>query len=640
MSNILVKLKDGQNVVLPEGASGIDLVNKLDENLPREAVAIKIGEHIKDLTTIFTDNQEDVEIITLNSPDGLEVLRHTTAHIMAQAVRRIFPGTKIAIGPTIQDGFYYDFDPITTFTAEDIEKIEEEMQKIIKEDYPIRREELPRRDAIALFSQLGEPYKVELLEELPGDVVSIYRQGEFLDLCRGPHLPSTGRARVFKLLKIAGAYWRGDETKKMLQRIYGTAFPERKHLEEYLKRLQEAARRDHRKLGPQLELYQMFEEAGPGLIFYLPKGALLRSIIEDFLKQEHLKRGYQLLHTPHIMRGKLWRTSGHYENYRENMYFVPLEGEEEYVLKPMNCPGHILIYKHKIRSYRDLPIKFFELGTVYRKERSGVLLGLLRVRGFTQDDAHIFCHPEALEKEIREVFSFALDMLSTFGFKDYKILLSTRPLEGFIGEVANWDKAEKALASALEKEAVDYHVDKGAGAFYGPKIDITIKDVLGREWQGPTIQLDFNLAERFDLTFVDSDGEHKRPVMIHRALLGSLERFLGCLVEQYGGDFPLWLAPVQVLLIPVAERHQPFCRELQKKFTLEGIRVELDERRENIGYKIREAELQKIPYMIVIGDKEVSTNKLSLRSRKIGNEGEWQVEEFVRRIKEESEKKI
>ena len=564
----------------------------------------------------------------------LETLRHSTSHIMAAAVQELYPGAKLGIGPAIEDGFYYDFDiPNTTLTLEDLPKIEEKMREIIKKDEPFERQEIGKDEALKLFEKRKEKYKVELIKGIPEEKVSIYKTGKFTDLCRGPHIKSTGQAGAFKLLTVAGAYWRGVEQNPMLTRIYGTAFEKEEELKTHITKLEEALKRDHRKLGRELDLFNIYhEEAGPGLVYYHPRGARLRLLIEDFLRREHIKRGYQFVITPHIARGNLWKTSGHSGYYRENMYFMEID-KQEYVLKPMNCPGHILIYQSKLHSYRDLPVRFFELGTVYRYERSGVLHGLLRVRGFTQDDAHIFCTPESLEVEIIKVIDFAFDMLKTFGF-EWEVDLSTRP-EKYAGTEENWKHATQALISALKQKGIEYKIDEGAGVFYGPKIDVKMKDALGRPWQGPTIQVDFNLPERFDLNYIAEDGSKKRPVMIHRVVLGSMERFLGALIEHYGGAFPLWISPVQVMLLPIADRHAAYANRVAEQLLSQDIRVEVDNRREKINLKIREAQLQKIPYMLIVGDKEQQQNTVAVRSRSGGDLGVSDLKNFIEKLKKE-----
>jgi threonyl-tRNA synthetase len=544
--------------------------------------------------------------------EKLEIMRHSAAHVLAEAVLSVFPDAKFGIGPAIQDGFYYDFDLPRSLTPDDLPIIEAKMREIIAADLPFTREEVTKKKAREIFA--AQPYKLELIDEIPDEKVSLYRQGSFVDLCRGPHVGSTGEIKAFKLVNIAGAYWRGSERRPMLQRIYGVAFDTEEALAEHLKKLEEMETRDHRRLNKQLNLYIAPEEIGGGLIIYGPKAGRIRAIVEEFWRQEHFANGYELLYTPHIGLSKLWETSGHLDFYKENMYSpIDIEGQQ-YYLKPMNCPFHILVYKAQTRSYRDLPLRWAELGTVYRYERSGVLLGLLRTRGFTQDDAHIICTPEQVEDEIAEVFRFSIHMWQAFGFDKYKVYLSTRPQKA-IGTEEQWLQAEEALRKVLEEQDVAYEVDKGGGAFYGPKIDIKVEDALGREWQMTTIQFDFNLPERFDMVYVGKDGKEHRPYMIHRALLGAWERFFGLLIEHYGGAFPVWLAPVQVMVIPVTDRHLDYARKLEAGLKGEGVRVEVDERSETVNLKIRQAQLDKIPYMLVVGDREVAESTVSVRLR-------------------------
>ncbi len=585
--------------------------------------------------------QEDcvLEPIDINSSEGEEILRHSASHIMAQAVLHLFgKGVKYAIGPAIENGFYYDFDLDHSFTPDDLKKIESEMKNIVKENYPFERKVLPKDEAIKLFTELGQTYKLEIINEIPDDTVSIYTQGDFTDLCRGPHIPSTGYLKNFKLLSVAGAYWRGDEKNKMLQRIYGTAFSTKDKLKKYLNFLEEAKKRDHRKLGKELDLFSINENVGPGLILWHPKGAIIRKVIEDFWKDEHIKRGYQFLYTPHIARVDLWKISGHWDFYRENM-FSPMEVDKGlYMVKPMNCPFHIMVYKSRMRSYRDLPIRYAELGTVYRYEKSGVLHGLLRVRGFTQDDAHLFVTEEQLEDEIIGVLDFTKYMIETFGFDKYNIYLSTRP-EKYVGSLENWELATNALKIAVEKLGLPYKIDPGEGVFYGPKIDVKLVDALGREWQGPTVQVDFNLPERFDVTYIGKDGKEHRPIMLHRVVLGSMERFFGTLIEQYAGAFPLWLAPVQVKIVPISDAHKEYAKKVYDLLFDNKIRVELDDRNEKMNAKIRDAEKEKIPYILIIGDREVSDNTVSVRKRKRGNLGAQNVNEFLERVLKEIKEK-
>lgn len=553
---------------------------------------------------------------------------------MAHAIKDLFPDAKLAIGPATDEGFYYDIDRDTPFTPEDLEKIEKRMKEIIKKNSPFVRKDISKAEAIELFKKMGESYKVELLQEIPDEFVSIYEEGGFIDLCRGPHLPKTGRVKAFKLLSIAGAYWRGDEKNKMLQRIYGTAFDNKDDLNAYLNFLEEVKKRDHRKLGRELDLFSLSDEIGPGLILWHPNGAIIRKTIEDFWRNEHIKADYKILYTPHIAKLNLWQRSGHWDFYRENMY-SPMEIDEvAYELKPMNCPFHIDVYKSALRSYRELPIRYAELGTVYRYERSGVLHGLLRVRGFTQDDAHIFCKEDQIEDEILNILDFTLFVLRTFGFDSYDIYLSTRP-EKHVGTLENWERATNALKHALEKKGLPYQIDPGEGVFYGPKIDIKIKDSLNRSWQCSTIQVDFNNPERFDVTYRGSDGKEHRPIMIHRALMGSLERFFGILIEHYAGAFPLWLSPVQVSVLTISERHDDYAKEIYKALRRSEIRVELVLENEKIGYKIREATVRKIPYLVIIGDKEIAENKITVRKRNGENIGPFAIDEFIGIIKKE-----
>ena len=559
---------------------------------------------------------------------------HTSSHILAQAVKRLYPDIKLTIGPAIENGFYYDFDTEEPFTPQMLENLENEMKKIVKEDYKIERFTLPRKEAIAFMEEKKEPYKVELIKELPeGEEISFYRQGEFTDLCAGPHIPSTGPVKAFKLLSSSGAYWRGNEKNKMLQRIYGISFPKASELEEYLNMLEEAKKRDHKKLGKELELFMIAPE-GPGFPFFLPKGMALRNVLEDFWRKIHVKNGYQEIKTPMMLNEELWHRSGHWEHYKENMYTTQID-EVDFALKPMNCPGGMLVYKNKMHSYKELPIRMGELGLVHRHEKSGELNGLFRVRCFTQDDAHIFCLPEQIESEIINLMHLINKVYSMFGFT-YTVELSTRP-EDSMGSDEDWNLAEGALKKALEKENMPYKINEGDGAFYGPKIDFHIKDCLGREWQCGTIQLDFQMPERFDLHYIGEDGEKHRPVMLHRVIFGSIERFIGILIEHFAGAFPTWLSPVQVKILPIADSHLEYANRVKEQLLEEGIRVEIDERNEKIGYKIREAQLQKIPYMLVIGDKEVEANKVGVRSRKEGDQGAVSITDFINKIKTEIE---
>ena len=564
----------------------------------------------------------------------LEKLRHSTAHVMAQAVKRLYPETLVTIGPAIENGFYYDFDREEPFKPEDLQKIEKLMHEIVKENFPVVRSELNKEEALKFFEGKGEKYKKELITEIEDEEVSIYTQGEFADLCRGPHVGSTGDIKSFKLLSVAGSYWRGDENNKMLQRIYGTAFYSRKDLGEYLDRLEEAKKRDHRKLGKELDLFHVDEEIGSGLILWHPKGALVRTIIEDFWRQEHYKNGYQILYSPHIARAHLWETSEHLNFYKENMYSpMDIDGTD-YIVKPMNCPFHIKIYNSRLRSYRELPFRWAELGTVYRYEKTGVLHGLLRVRGFTQDDAHIFCRSDQLPEEISKALDFTIFILRSFGFEEYQIYLSTKP-DKFVGSEESWEKATTALKGALDKSGMAYEIDAGEGVFYGPKIDVKIKDSLGRAWQCSTIQVDFNLPERFKISYIGEDGQPHQPIMIHRALMGSLERFFGCLIEHFAGAFTTWLAPVQVRILTITDDHIKYAEEISEFLKKDGIRVELDSRNEKVGFKIREAQTSKIPYMLIIGDKEIKDKAVAVRKRKEKKTETMDSEDFLSKLNEE-----
>ncbi len=626
-----------KSVETGEGNTVYELFNELDLKEKDKILIAKKNNNLIDWDEILNEN-DNIEFLTFENEEAKEVYRHTSSHIMAQAVKRLYPDVKVTIGPAIKDGFYYDFDIEKPFTESDLEKIEEEIKRIIKEDIIIKREILKKEDAIKLFKELNEPYKVEIIEEISDPEVSIYKQGDFIDLCRGPHLRSTGKVKIIKLLKVAGAYWRGDEKNKMLQRIYGTSWYSKEELNNYLNFLKEAEERDHRKLGKQLDLYSIQEIAGPGLIYWHPKGAAIRHTIETFWKEEHLKNGYELLYTPHIAKIDLWKTSGHWDNYRENIY-SPIEiDEQQYLIKPMNCPMHILIYKSSIRSYRELPIRWAELGTVYRYERSGVLHGMLRVRGFTQDDAHIFCREEQLEDEIAGVLDLTYFMLDTFGFKEYEVMLSTRP-EKFAGTEEGWEKATNALKNALKRKNIEYKIDEGGGAFYGPKIDIKLIDALNRGWQGPTIQVDFVLPERFNVTYIGEDGKEHRPVMIHRALLGSFERFVGTLIEHYKGAFPTWLAPVQVIIISITDEQIEYGKKIEKLLRENMVRVATDFRSEKMGSKIRDAITQKIPYLFIIGKNEVNSNQISIRTYKKGNIGTYKIDEAINLVLDEIKNK-
>jgi len=573
-------------------------------------------------------------MIPNKNPTELETIRHSCAHLMAQAVQELFPGTQVTIGPVIEDGFFYDFSRKDAFVPEDLVKIEQRMKELAAADIPIVRSEISREEAKKKFSDMGEIFKVEIIESIdPNEPITIYSQGDWGDLCGGPHVESTKKIKAFKLLHTSSAYWRGDERNPVLQRIYGTAWNTEKELRLYLKRLEEAKKRDHRKLGKELDLFSVSDDIGPGLILWHPKGARIRHLMEEFWKKEHFRHGYEMVISPHAAKIDLWKTSGHTEFYKENMFSnMDVEGRE-YVMKPMNCPFHIQIYKTKLRSYRDLPVRFGELGTVYRYERSGVLHGLLRVRGFTQDDAHLFCRPSQIEEEITKVLDLIVFVLQSFGFHEYKIYLSTRP-EKYVGSDSGWESATKALETALKNKNLDFEVDPGEGVFYGPKIDIKIKDSLNRYWQVSTVQVDFNLPEKFDITYIEEDGQRCQPIMLHRALMGSLERFFGCLIEHYAGAFPLWLAPVQIILLPITDNHTEYTDKIAEELEVSGIRVEKDLRNEKIGFKIREAQLQKIPYMIVLGDKEVETSTLSVRRRRSKETRTLDLKTFLNEVNE------
>jgi len=623
---VTVTMPDGEKRLIPKGMKLRELADQWD----KDAVAAQVDGALLDLDRTV-EKDAAVSFISIHSKRGLEILRHSASHVMAQAVRELFPSVKMTFGPATENGFYYDFDYDRTFTPQDLETIEKRMSDIIGKDEPFIRKEVSKEEAITTFQGIGQTYKVEHLEELP-DHISLYRQGSFLDLCEGPHVPSTGRIKAFRLLNVSGTYWRGDARNQVLQRVYGTAFPTEQALEEFLQMLEEARKRDHRKLGRELDLFSLSDEAGPGLVIYHPKGALLRTILEDFEKREHLKRGYQIVIGPHLLRLELWQQSGHFENYRDKMYFTKVE-DAEYGIKPMNCLAHMLIYKSQIRSYRDLPIRYFELGTVYRHEKSGELHGLLRVRGFTQDDAHILCQPGQLNEEICSIIEFVDDVMKIFGF-EYEVELSTRP-EKSIGSDEDWERATQALLQALKTKNLPYEVNEGEGAFYGPKIDVKLKDALNRRWQCATIQVDFALPERFDLTYVGSDGERHRPVMLHRVILGAMERFIGVLIEHYAGAFPVWLAPTQAILMTVTDRQIPYAEGVYNQLIQKGVRVEKDFRNEKLGFKIREAQLQKTPYMLVAGDREVKEGTLAPRKRSGETLKSMTAEDFIKQIESE-----
>ena len=628
---IKVELKDGSIMEIEQGSKIIDVAKRISEGLARMTMAGKIDGQVQDLR--YEINKDcKLEILTFDSLDGKKAYWHTTSHVMAQAVKRLFPNAKLAIGPAIDDGFYYDFDVDKPFTDEDKQKIEVEMKKIIKENLPIERFVLPKNEALELMKD--EPYKIELIEDLPeGEEISFYKQGEFVDLCAGPHLESTGKLKTVKILSSSGAYWRGNEKNKMLQRIYAISFPKASQLEEHIYKLEEAKKRDHKKLGKELDLFMMSPE-GPGFPFFLPKGMVLRNILEDYWRKIHKQYGYVEIKTPMILNEELWHRSGHWDHYKENMYTTKID-DVDFGIKPMNCPGGMIVYKRDMHSYKELPIRAGELGLVHRHEKSGELNGLFRVRCFTQDDAHIFCMPEQIEQEIKGVISLVDEVYGKFGF-EYTIELSTRP-EDSMGSDELWEMAEGALGKVLKDLGKEYELNEGDGAFYGPKIDFHIKDCLGRDWQCGTIQLDFQMPERFDLTYIGEDGEKHRPVMLHRVIFGSIERFIGIITEHFAGAFPVWLAPVQVKILPISDAHIDYAKKVQEELESEGLRIELDDRNEKIGYKIREAQLEKVPYMLVLGEKEMESGTVGVRNRKQGDIGAIPVKDFIAKVKEEVE---
>ncbi|MGE5421736.1 MAG: threonine--tRNA ligase [Ignavibacteriales bacterium] len=631
-----IKLKDGSSREYPVGTTTLKIAEDISPRLAKQAVLSRFNGKLMDLNQPLQENG-DLDILTVDDPAVLEAYRHTTSHIMAQAIKRLHPDGKLAIGPAIEKGFYYDFDFNEPLSAEKLAEVEEEMAKIISSDLPLIRKEISRTEAIQLFSEMGEKYKVELIENLPEDaIISCYQQGEFIDLCAGPHIPSTGRVKAFKLMSLAGAYWRGDEKNRMLQRIYGTAFPKKDQLDDYLFKLEEAKKRDHRRLGRELGLYVVLDE-GPGFPFFLPKGMILRNELEKFWREVHDEAGYMEIRTPIILERALWERSGHWENYRENMYFTKID-EGDFSIKPMNCPGGMLVYRQNIHSYRELPIRMAEMGLVHRHEKSGVLHGLMRVRAFTQDDAHIFMLPEQINAEIKGVIDLIDKVYKMFGFS-YHVELSTKP-EKAMGSQEMWDIATNALKQALEEKGYDFKINEGDGAFYGPKIDFHLQDSLDRTWQCGTIQLDMQMPEKFDLNYVGEDGEKHRPVMIHRVVFGSMERFIGILTEHFAGAFPTWLAPVQVKIIPITEKHHAYAGELETLMKKNGIRVEVDARSEKMGYKIREGQMQKIPYQLVVGDKEMEDRTVSVRKRKEGDQGSQPVDQFIEALKQEVQQRL
>ncbi|NMA48191.1 MAG: threonine--tRNA ligase [Tissierellia bacterium] len=632
---IKITFPDGSKKEYNKGVKVYDVTTDISEGLARVAMGAVVNKKILGMQESINEDA-DFRVVKFDDPEGKKIFWHTSAHIMALAVQNLFPGVKFAIGPAIDNGFYYDFDTEHRFTPEDLEAIEAEMKKIVKEGYKLERFEMPRNEALDFFKEKNEVYKVDLIEKLPEDeIISFYTIGEFTDLCAGPHLYDTKKVKAIKLLSIAGAYWRGDEKNKMLQRIYGTTFEKKKDLEEYLNKLEEAKKRDHRKLGKELDLFSLQEE-GPGFPFFHPKGMIIRNLLEDFWRVEHTKRGYGEIKTPLILNEKLWHQSGHWDHYKENMYFTTID-EEGYAIKPMNCPGSILVYKTKMYSYRDLPLRWGELGLVHRHELSGALHGLMRVRSFTQDDAHLYMLPSQVKDEIKKTIDLADYIYDVFGFK-YNIELSTRP-ENSMGSQEQWDLATESLREALEEKGIKYKLNEGDGAFYGPKIDFHLEDAIGRTWQCGTIQLDFQMPERFDLTYIDKDNEKKRPVMVHRTILGSMERFMGILIEHYAGKFPVWLAPVQATILPISDKFNDYAYEVKKAMEDKGIRVEVDDRAEKIGYKIREAQMQKIPYSLIVGEKEVEDRLLSIRKRDDGDMGQMGIDAFLEKIVQEIEDK-
>ena len=633
---IKISLKDGKEIEIEKGARVIDVAKKLSTSLSKKALGAVVDGKVVELDYEINEDCK-LEILTFEDEEGKKILRHTASHILAQAIKRLYPEVKLAIGPAIDSGFYYDIDAEFSFTPELIEKVEKKMNEIIKENIKLERFELPREGAIKFMEEKDEPYKVELIKDLPEDaIISFYKQDDFVDLCAGPHVPSTGRAKAVKLLSIAGAYWRGNENNKMLQRIYGTVFEKKSDLQDYLKLMEEAKKRDHRKLGKELDLFSIHEE-GPGFPFFHPKGMIIRNTLQDFWREMHYKADYNEIMTPIILNEDLWHRSGHWDHYKENMYFTKID-DGNYAIKPMNCPGAILVYKNDIKSYRDLPKRYAEMGIVHRHEKSGALHGLMRVRCFTQDDAHIFVTKDNIADEIIKVIDLIDNFYKIFGF-EYFVELSTRP-EDSMGSDEDWEAATEGLKNALKIVGLDYKINEGDGAFYGPKIDFHLKDCIGRTWQCGTVQLDFQMPEKFDLNYIGADGEKHRPVMIHRVVFGSIERFIGILIEHYAGAFPTWIAPVQVQVMNITDAQADYVAEIAKTLKENNIRVECDIRNEKIGYKIREAQLQKVPYMIILGDKEMKDKNISVRSRKEGDIGTMSLEDFILKLKKEIDEKI
>jgi len=632
--SVIISLPDGSKREYPAAISALQVAMDISPRLADAALAAEINGKMSDIGTIIESDAE-LTIHTFRTEQGKELYWHSTAHLMAQAVKQLWPEVQVTIGPAIEQGFYYDFDREEAFSDEDLQKIEARMKELSAQDLPYHRKELSRDEAIDIFRGMNENYKIEILREIPDDqVISTYAQGDFIDLCRGPHIPSTGKIKAIKLLKSSGAYWRGDENNKMLKRIYGISFPSNKELKEYLTFLEEAAKRDHRKLGKDLDLFSISDEVGAGLVLWHPNGAMIRHLIEAYWKDAHLKSGYKLVYTPHVGRSNLWQTSGHLGFYKENMYSKMDVESQDYYIKPMNCPFHLSIYNANHHSYRELPVRLAELGTVYRYERSGVLHGLMRVRGFTQDDAHIICTPEQVSDEVEKLIEFSLDMLKGFGFKEFMIYLSTKP-DAAVGEDSDWEMATESLRDSLNKLGLEFSVDEGGGAFYGPKIDIKIKDAIGRAWQCTTIQFDFNLPKRFDMQYIGADNQAHRPYMIHRAVLGSVERFFATLLEYHGGNLPLWLAPVQMMILPITDAQLNYAKALQDKMQAEGLRCEVDSRSEKIGYKIRDAEMKKIPFMCIVGKREAEEGSVTLRRHTQGDLGSMDYAAALLKMKEE-----
>jgi len=639
MEKINIKFPDGKEKEFEKGVTPFQVAQSISNGLANEALAAKVNGHVIEMNRPI-NRDADIRFLKFDDEEGKEVYWHSSSHLMAHAIKSLFPEAKFGVGPAIENGFYYDFDINAKLDEDDLSKIEKQMEVIAKTDQKFERSELPKEKAIEFFKKQDDQYKIEILTELDdnNEIISTYSEGDFTDLCTGPHLPSAGKIKYVKLLSVSGSYWRGDEHNKQMQRIYGISFPKKKMLDDYIQFLEEAKKRDHRKLGKQLDLFSVHEEAGAGLVYWHPKGARIRIEIENYWREAHIRNGYELLYSPHMGKSWLWETSGHLDFYKDSMYSEMKIDEQDYYIKPMNCPFHIMIYKSHLRSYRDLPLRWAELGTVYRYEKSGVLHGLLRVRGFTQDDAHIFVSHDLVEEEIRRTLNFARMILGTFGFTEMNFYLSTKP-EDSVGEPEFWEKATQSLKSALEAENLEYQVDEGEGTFYGPKIDIKIKDALGREWQLSTIQFDFNLPERFDMSYIGEDGKQHRPYMVHRALLGSIERFFGILIEHYAGDFPTWLAPVQTVVIPVSQNYFEYARSVNDKLVSAGIRTQVDERNEKIGYKIRDWETQKVPYMIIVGEKEQNSSNISVRQHKKGDLGAFNLSDFIDKIAKEIKEK-